>query len=42
VRALFRVTDVGDFIPRQFYRAIAEVLALVMRIQAQGQVAKVA
>ena len=44
VRALFRVTDVGDFIPRQFYRAIAEVLALVMRsqAQAQGQVARVA
>ncbi len=43
-RTLFRITDVGDFIPRQFYRAIAEVLALVMRsqAQAQGQVARVA
>jgi len=43
-RALFRVTEVGDFIPRQFYRAIAEVLTLVMRSQAQvdGQVSKVA
>ena len=43
-RALFRVTEVGDLIPRQFYRAIAEVLALVMRghARAQGQLSKVA
>ena len=43
-RALFRVTEVGDHIPRQFYRAIAEVLTLVMRSQAQvdGQISKVA
>lgn len=43
-RALFRVTEVGDHIPRQFYRAIAEVLTLVMRAQAQvdGRVSKVA
>ncbi len=43
-RALFRVTEVGDHIPRQFYRAIAEVLTLIMRSQAQveGQASKVA
>lgn len=43
-RALFRVTEVGDFIPRQFYRAIAEVLALVMRSHARvnGDLPKVA
>ncbi|HTY55729.1 MAG TPA: EscU/YscU/HrcU family type III secretion system export apparatus switch protein [Candidatus Binataceae bacterium] len=35
-RALFKVTEVGDHIPRQFYRAIAEVLTLVMRTQAQA------
>jgi len=33
-RALFKVTEVGDHIPRQFYRAIAEVLTVVMRAQA--------
>lgn len=35
-RTLFRVTEVGDHIPRQFYRAIAEVLTLVMRTQAKA------
>jgi len=35
-RALFRVTEVGDHIPRPFYRAIAEVLTLVMRTQAKA------
>ena len=30
-QALFRAAEVGDFIPRAFYRAIAEVLALIMR-----------
>jgi flagellar biosynthesis protein FlhB len=30
-RALFRAVEVGDHIPRQFYRAIAEVLAAIMR-----------
>jgi len=43
-RALFKIVEVGDFIPRQFYRAIAEVLATIMRAeqrrkQAQGVVA---
>ena len=32
-RALFRATEVGDHIPRQFYRAIAEVLAAIMRAE---------
>lgn len=43
-RALFRCAEVGDFIPRQFYRAIAEVLTIVLRGQAQiaGQAPKVA
>jgi flagellar biosynthetic protein FlhB len=30
-RALFKLVEVGEFIPRQFYRAIAEVLATIMR-----------
>jgi flagellar biosynthesis protein FlhB len=34
-RALFKGVDVGDQIPRQFYRAVAEVLAMIMRMQAQ-------
>ena len=33
-RALFKTVEVGDFIPRQFYRAIAEVLATIMRGEA--------
>ena len=33
-RALFKAVEVGDFIPRQFYRAIAEVLATIMRAEA--------
>jgi flagellar biosynthetic protein FlhB len=32
-RALFRSVDVGEQIPAKFYRAVAEVLALVMRAQ---------
>jgi flagellar biosynthesis protein FlhB len=32
-RALFKVVEVGEFIPRQFYRAIAEVLATIMRAE---------
>jgi|YelNatPaOPRAMG01_1025707.scaffolds.fasta_scaffold01927_17 flagellar biosynthetic protein FlhB len=32
-RALYKVVEVGDFIPRQFYRAIAEVLAAIMRAE---------
>jgi len=34
-RALFKVVEVGDQIPRQFYRAIAEVLAAIMRADRQ-------
>lgn len=33
-RALFKVVEVGEHIPRQFYRAIAEVLATIMRAEA--------
>jgi len=32
-RALFKAVEVGEFIPRQFYRAIAEVLATIMRAE---------
>jgi flagellar biosynthesis protein FlhB len=32
-RALYKVVEVGEFIPRQFYRAIAEVLATIMRAE---------
>lgn len=39
-RALFRAAEVGDYIPRQFYRAIAEVLAAVMRAEAQQHAAR--
>lgn len=34
-RALFKATEVGDQIPWQFYRAIAEVLAALMRADTQ-------
>lgn len=34
-RALFRSVEVGDQIPRQLYRAVAEVLATIMRAEAQ-------
>ncbi len=34
-RALFRAVEVGDQIPRQFYRAVAEVLTMIMRTEAQ-------
>ena len=33
-RALFKVVEVGEHLPRQFYRAIAEVLATIMRAEA--------
>ena len=33
-RAVYKSVEVGSYIPRQFYRAIAEVLAAVMRAQA--------
>jgi len=32
-RALYKTVEVGNHIPRQFYRAIAEVLAAIMRAQ---------
>ena len=34
-RALFKAVEVGEQLPRQFYRAIAEVLATVMRAEAR-------
>jgi flagellar biosynthesis protein FlhB len=36
-RALFKLVEVGEFIPRQFYRAIAEVLAAIMRAEERGK-----
>jgi len=33
-RALYKGVEVGDFIPRQFYRAVAEVLAAILRAAA--------
>ena len=36
-RALSRRVEVGEFIPRQFYRAIAEVLAAIMRARGAPQ-----
>ena len=38
-RALFRAVEPGDLIPRQFYRAVAEVLAMIMRAQARTRAA---
>lgn len=32
-RALFRMCEVGDFVPAQLYRAVAEVLAYVYRLK---------
>jgi flagellar biosynthetic protein FlhB len=34
-RTLFKSVEVGEQLPRQFYRAIAEVLATIMRAEAQ-------
>jgi len=34
-RALFRGVETGEFIPRHFYRAVAEVLTLIMRAEAK-------
>ena len=36
-RALFKAVEIGDLIPRQFYRAIAEVLAAIMRAEAKRE-----
>jgi flagellar biosynthetic protein FlhB len=38
-QALFKSVEVGDLIPRQFYRAIAEVLATIMRADAKRETA---
>jgi len=37
-RALFRMCDIGDFVPSQLYRAVAELLAYVYRLK--GKVIK--
>jgi flagellar biosynthesis protein FlhB len=34
-RALYKAVEVGDYIPRHFYRAVAEVLAAIMRAEAR-------
>jgi flagellar biosynthetic protein FlhB len=39
VRAMFRKVEVGDMIPAAFYRAIAEVLALVYRTKRRSRLA---
>jgi len=36
-RALYKGVEVGDFIPRQFYRAVAEVLAAILRAAAAAR-----
>ena len=36
-RALFKSVEVGEQLPRQFYRAIAEVLATIMRAEARRE-----
>jgi flagellar biosynthesis protein FlhB len=36
-RALFKAVEVGEQLPRQFYRAIAEVLATIMRADARRE-----
>jgi flagellar biosynthesis protein FlhB len=36
-RALFKSVEVGDQLPRQFYRAIAEVFATIMRAEARRE-----
>jgi flagellar biosynthetic protein FlhB len=32
-RAMFKSTEVGDFIPADLYRAVAEILAYVYRLK---------
>jgi flagellar biosynthetic protein FlhB len=39
VRAMYRKVEVGDMIPAAFYRAIAEVLALVYRTKRRPKLA---
>jgi flagellar biosynthetic protein FlhB len=39
VRAMYRKVEVGDVIPAAFYRAIAEVLALVYRTKRRPRLA---
>ena len=41
-RALFRGVDVGEQIPRRLYRAVAEVLAMIMRMERQRRSAETA
>ncbi|MEW6243654.1 MAG: flagellar biosynthesis protein FlhB [Bacillota bacterium] len=39
-QALYRSTDVGDYVPRELYQAVAEVLAFVYRMKMQAKGAK--
>jgi flagellar biosynthetic protein FlhB len=39
-RSLFKLVDVGNFIPNTLYRAVAEVLAYVYRLQETGGVGR--
>jgi flagellar biosynthesis protein FlhB len=39
-RALFKGVEVGEQIPRQLYRAVAEVLAMIMRMERRRQSAE--
>jgi flagellar biosynthetic protein FlhB len=41
VRAMYRKVEVGDMIPAAFYRAIAEVLALVYRTRRKSRLAPI-
>ncbi len=39
-RALFAATQVGDYVPRELYQAVAEVLAYVYRLRRKKQRAR--
>ena len=38
-QALFKMVEIGDFIPAELYRAVAEVLAYVYRLKGMYQTA---
>jgi flagellar biosynthesis protein FlhB len=35
-RSMFKSTEIGDFIPADLYRAVAEILAYVYRLKGMG------
>ncbi len=39
-RAIYRMCDVGDAIPEQFYSAVAEILAYVYELSGKARLAK--